>query len=72
MPAAAAASMPLRLLVLGTTTLLTFLMMLPLASTRTDSGSTPRSSRALAAPYAMAIGSVQPIAGTSSSCKIFR
>ena len=49
---------------------LTFLMMLPLASMSTRSGMQPSTSRAFAAPYASAIGSVQPIAGTSSSRRI--
>ena len=48
-PAAAAAGRPLSPPVFGTTTLLTFLMMLPLASTSTRSGMTPRVSRAFAA-----------------------
>ena len=69
-PAATAASMPDRPFVFGTITLLTFLMRLPLASTRTSSGRQPKTSRARAAPYAMAIGSVQPIAGISSSRRI--
>ena len=49
-PAAAAASMPLRYPVLGTTTLFTFLMMFPLHSTRHRSGRAPRAWRTLAAP----------------------
>ena len=49
MPAAAAAGMPRSPPVWGTTTLLTFLMMLPLTSTSTRSGSAPRTLRALAA-----------------------
>jgi len=47
-PAATAASMPLSPLVLGTTTLLTFLMRFPLAWTSMRSGMVPRVSRARA------------------------
>ena len=49
MPAATAASMPFRCPVLGTITLFTFLMMLPLTCSCTLSGSTPSTSRAFAA-----------------------
>ena len=49
MPAAAAASMPFRPSVLGTTTLLTFLMMLLLTPISTRSGMASSTSRALAA-----------------------
>ena len=49
MPAAAAASRPFMLSVLGTMTDLTFLIMLPLASTSTLSGSSPSVLRAAAA-----------------------
>lgn len=49
MPATAAASMPFIPSVLGTTTLLTFLMMLLLTPIFTRSGSQPSTSRALAA-----------------------
>ena len=70
MPAAAAASMPLRPPVWGTTTLFAFLMMLPLAATCTRTGSAPSSSRARAAANAMAMGSVHPIAAISSSSKM--
>ena len=69
---AAAASIPFSPPVLGTVTLLTFLMMLPLTSSSTPSGWTPSSSRALAAARAMAMGSVQPMAGRSSSWRICR
>ena len=48
-PAAAAAWMPFSPSVLGTTTLFTFLMMLPLTPISTLSGISPRISRALAA-----------------------
>ncbi len=50
----------------------TFLMMLPLQRTTIDSGRQPSTSRAFDAPYAMAMGSVQPSAGTSSSRRISR
>ena len=49
MPAAAAASMPFMPPVLGTMTLLTFLMMLLLTPSQTEPGSWPSTSRALAA-----------------------
>ena len=49
MPAAAAAFSPFILSVLGTMTDLTFLIMLPLAPTRTRSGSSPSVCRATAA-----------------------
>ena len=48
-PAAAAASIPFRPSVLGTTTLFTFLIIFPLASTRQSSGTQPKTARALAA-----------------------
>ena len=48
-PMAAATAMPRPPLVLGTTTLLTFLMMLPLASMSMRSGSAPSAARARAA-----------------------
>ena len=70
-PAAAAASMPFSPPVLGTVTAFTFLMILPLTSTRQRSGTVPNAIRALAAAKAMAMGSVQPMAGISSSSKIF-
>ena len=70
MPAAAAAAMPRWPFVFGTMTLLTFLMMFALASTSTVSGSAPSVLRASAAQYATAIGSVQPMAGCSSSFRI--
>lgn len=69
MPAAAAAGMPRSPPVFGTKTHFTFLMMLPLAVTVTRAGSAPSVRRATAAAYAIAIGSVQPIAGRSSSFK---
>ena len=56
--------------VLGTTTLLTFLMMFALAATSMRSGSAPSASRAFAAASATAMGSVQPIAQTSSSSRM--
>ena len=49
MPAATAARMPFWPPVLGTVTLLTFLMMFPLTCARTRSGIRPRACRALAA-----------------------
>ena len=70
MPAAAAASIPLSPPVWGTTTLFAFLMILPLAATSTRTGRVPSSSRARAAANAMAIGSVHPIAATSSSSRM--
>ena len=70
MPAAAAASIPFRPPVWGTTTLFAFLMMLPLAFTSTRAGSASSSSRARAAASAMAMGSVHPIAATSSSSRM--
>ena len=69
-PMQAAAAMPRRPPVFGTTTLLTFLMMLPLASTTILSGSFPRAALAEAAQYARAIGSVHPIALISSRRRI--
>ena len=63
--------MPLSPPVLGTVTALTFFTMLPLTSARQASGSAPRACRALAAARAMAMGSVQPMAGISSSSRIF-
>ena len=48
-PMAAAVSMPRRPPVLGTTTLFTFLMIFPLASTWMRSGSSPSTDRATAA-----------------------
>ena len=48
-PAAAAAGIPFKCPVLGTITDFTFLMMLPLACTRTRSGISPKISRATAA-----------------------
>ncbi len=71
MPAIALAAIPLSPPVLGTVTHIAFLTMLPLHSTSTLSGIQPRTSLALAAAKAIAIGSVQPIAGTSSSLNIF-
>ena len=69
-PAAAAASMPFSPPVCGTTTLLAFFTMLPLTSSSMRSGSPPARSRARAAARAMAMGSVQPIAGMSSSSRV--
>ena len=50
MPAATAVRMPFPPPVLGTTTLLTFLMILPEISARTRSGGAPSTSRSRAAP----------------------
>ena len=69
-PMAAAASMPRSPPVFGTMTLLTFLMILPLAATSISDGSIPKAFLATAAQYAIAIGSVHPIAHTSSRFKI--
>ena len=66
----AAASMPCMPPELGTVTLLTFLMMLPEQATRRRSGSAPSVSRARAAAYATAMGSVQPSAHTSSRLRM--
>ena len=66
-PATSAASMPLIPPEWGTTTLFAFFIMLPLTLILADSGKAPRTSLAFAAAYAIAIGSVHPIAGTSSS-----
>lgn len=65
-PRIAAASTPRMPPELGTVTLLTFLMMLPEQPTSSDSGSHPSTSRASAAAYATAMGSVQPSAQISS------
>jgi len=59
--------MPLRPSVFGTTTLFTFLMMFPLRAAVICSGSRPSRLRSFAAQSAIAIGSVQPMAGISSS-----
>ena len=48
----------------------TFFIMFPLHFAVICSGSFPRTSRALAAPYASAIGSVHPIAGIISSFRM--
>ncbi len=69
-PAATAASIPFKPFVLGTTTLLTFLIIFPLTSTKHRLGLTCNISRALLAQYDNAIGSVHPVAGTNSSFKI--
>jgi len=70
MPSTAATSMPFKPPELGTVTPLTFLMILPLQSTWIDSGIQPKTSLAFAAAKAIAIGSVQPSAGTNSLFKI--
>ena len=70
MPAAHAASIPFLPSVFGTVTDLAFLMMLPLTRTRALSTDSPSMRRASAAAYAIAIGSVQPIAGRSCSFKM--
>ena len=70
MPAAAAASIPFKPSVFGTITLFTFFIILSLTPISTLSGRFPRIFFALAAAYAIAIGSVHPIAGTSSSFRI--
>ena len=69
-PAATDEAMPFIPPVFGTTTLLTFFIMLPLTSTLTLSGMAESCSLASAAAYAKAIGSVQPIAGINSSLRI--
>lgn len=57
--------------VLGTDTLLTFLSTLPETSMTARSGIAPKTQRALADTNAIAIGSVQPSAGTSSFSSSF-
>ena len=69
-PSTALVSMPRMLPVVGTITPLAFLIMLPLHFTTRRRGSSPSTSRALAAASAMAMGSVQPSAGTSSRVRI--
>ena len=69
-PRTAAASIPRRSTDIGTTTALAFLMRFPLHSTVMRSGRAPSSSLAFAAPYAMAMGSVQPSAVRSSPFRI--
>ena len=69
-PTAAATSRPRLPPVLGTTTLLTFLMMLPLTWSFTCWGSFPRVWRATAQAWATAMGSVHPMAGFNSSRRI--
>ena len=69
-PRTAAASIPRRSTDIGTTTALAFLMRFPLHSTVMRSGRAPSSSLAFAAPYAMAMGSVQPSAVSSSPFRI--
>ena len=69
-PAAIAARSPLRPPVFGTTALFAFLMILWLTVSSNCCGSAPNVSRASAPAYAIAIGSVHPIAGTSSSARI--
>jgi hypothetical protein len=53
-------------------TLFTFFMIFPLAATCSLSGIQPSTERAFAAAYAIAIGSVHPIAGISSLERIDR
>ena len=69
-PIAAATAMPRPPLEFGTVTLFTFFITFPLTSISTFSGTAPKVSRAFAAQKAMAIGSVQPIAGISSVLRI--
>ena len=71
MPAAAAEATPLSPPVQGTITLFTFFNMLPETVISTFSGIRPSVLFARAAAYATAMGSVQPIAGRSSSFKMF-
>ena len=69
-PAATEDSMPRSPPVLGTTTLFTFFIRLPLTATRRKAGVRPKVWRTLAAAQASATGSVQPMAGWSSSSRI--
>ena len=69
-PIIALALIPTNSPVLGTVTHIAFLIMFPLHFAITFSGIFPKTSLALAAAYAIAIGSVHPIAGTNSSFKI--
>ena len=69
-PAAAAALMPIRPPVPGTTTHFAFFTRLPLTYRSSFSGMQPSACFAFAAQYAMTMGSVQPMAGTSSAFRI--
>ncbi len=71
-PRTALVPMPFMLPVVGTMTPLAFLTMLPLQAAVIFSGIAPKASLALAEARAMAIGSVQPRAGTSSSRRMRR
>ena len=71
-PAATATATPRSPPVLGTTTLFTFFKILPLTATSARAGIAPSVSRASAAAYATATGSVQPMAGISSSFSTLR
>ena len=64
------ALIPTKSPVLGTVTHIAFFIIFPLHFAITFSGIFPNTSLAFAAAYAIAIGSVHPIAGTNSSFKI--
>ena len=69
-PRIALVSIPFMFPVDGTVTPLTFFIMFPLQCAVIESGISPSTSLAFAAAYAIAIGSVHPSAGTSSSLSI--